>query len=111
MAERAERGGSRVCRPFRRVAGPADRDSEQPALGEESLGIMSGGTAGRTRGPGVALAIVTSAFSTAVLALIFAVYALVLVPALLTFGQLSDRLGRRVVIAIGLGLAALGLLL
>ncbi len=66
---------------------------------------MSGGTAGRTRGPGVALAIVTSAFSTmllsaniatslyavwarqfgfstAVLALIFAVYALVLVPAL-----------------------------
>src|SRR6266567_2998988 len=91
MAERAERGGSRVCRPFRRVAGPADRDSEQPALREESLGIMSGGTAGRTRGPGVALAIVTSAyavwarqfgFSTAVLALIFAVYALVLVPAL-----------------------------
>jgi predicted MFS family arabinose efflux permease len=50
-------------------------------------------------------------FSTAVLALIFAVYALVLVPALLTFGQLSDRLGRRVVIAIGLGLAALALLL
>jgi MFS family permease len=43
-------------------------------------------------------------FSTAVLALIFAVYALVLIPALLTFGQLSDRLGRRVVIAIGLGL-------
>ncbi len=95
---------------------------------------MSGGAAGCTRGPGVALAIVTSAFSamllsanlatplyavwarqfgfsTAVLALIFAVYALVLVPALLTFGQLSDRLGRRVVIAIGLGLAALGLLL
>ena len=86
---------------------------------------MSGGAAGCTRGPGVALAIVTSAFSamllsanlatplyavwarqfgfsTAVLALIFAVYALVLVPALLTFGQLSDRLGRRVVIAIGL---------
>jgi predicted MFS family arabinose efflux permease len=48
-------------------------------------------------------------FSTAVLALIFAVYALVLIPALLTFGQLSDRLGRRVVIAIGLGLAILAL--
>lgn len=48
-------------------------------------------------------------FSTAVLALIFAVYALVLIPALLTFGQLSDRLGRRVVIAIGLGLAVLAL--
>jgi predicted MFS family arabinose efflux permease len=94
---------------------------------------MSDGTGGHVRGSGVALALVTSAFSamllganlatplyavwarqfgfsTAVLALIFAVYALVLVPALLTFGQLSDRLGRRVVIAIGLGLAALGLL-
>jgi MFS family permease len=44
-------------------------------------------------------------FSTAVLALIFAVYALVLIPALLLFGQLSDRLGRRPVIGIGLGLA------
>lgn len=41
-------------------------------------------------------------YSTAVLALIFAVYALVLIPALLVFGQLSDRLGRRAVIAIGL---------
>src|SRR4051812_13093635 len=95
---------------------------------------MSDGAAGRARRSGVALAIVTAAFSamllsanlatplyavwarqfgfsTAVLALIFAVYALVLVPALLLFGQLSDRLGRRVVIAIGLGLAALALLL
>jgi MFS family permease len=48
-------------------------------------------------------------FSTAVLALVFAVYALVLIPALLVFGQLSDRLGRRPVIAIGLGLAVLAL--
>ena len=95
---------------------------------------MSDGTGGHGRGSGVALALVTAAFSamllsanlatplyavwarqfgfsTAVLALIFAVYALVLVPALLLFGQLSDRLGRRVVIAIGLGLAALALLL
>ena len=95
---------------------------------------MSDGTVGHARGSGVALALVTAAFSamllsanlatplyavrarqfgfsTAVLALIFAVYALVLVPALLLFGQLSDRLGRRVVIAIGLGLAALALLL
>lgn len=44
-------------------------------------------------------------FSTAVLALIFAVYALVLIPSLMIFGQLSDQLGRRPVIAIGLGLA------
>lgn len=95
---------------------------------------MTARTAGRSRNPRVALAIVTSAFSamllsanlatplyavwarqfgfsTAVLALIFAVYALVLVPTLLVFGQLSDRLGRRVVIAIGLGIAALALLL
>jgi MFS family permease len=48
-------------------------------------------------------------FSTAVLALVFAAYALVLIPALLAFGQLSDRLGRRPVIAIGLGLAVLAL--
>lgn len=84
------------------------------------------------RGSGVVLAIVTSAFSamllsanlatplyavwakqfgfsTAMLALIFAVYALVLIPALLIFGQLSDRLGRRVVIAMGLCLALLAL--
>lgn len=84
----------------------------------------------RTRSSTAALAIVTAAFSAmllsanlatplyavwadefgysaAVLALIFAVYALVLVPALLLFGQLSDRLGRRAVIAIGLGLAVL----
>ena len=82
----------------------------------------------RARGSGAALLIVTSAFSamllsanlatplyavwakqfgysTAVLALIFAVYALVLIPALLMFGQLSDRLGRRAVIWLGLALA------
>ena len=48
-------------------------------------------------------------FSTSVLAVIFAVYAFTLIPALLVFGQLSDRLGRRPVIAIGLGLAVVGL--
>jgi len=48
-------------------------------------------------------------FSTAVLALVFAGYALVLIPALLVFGQLSDRLGRRPVIAMGLGLAVVAL--
>jgi MFS family permease len=50
-------------------------------------------------------------FSSAVLTLIFATYAVVLVPSLLLFGQLSDRLGRRRVIAAGLGLAMVGLLL
>ena len=38
-------------------------------------------------------------FSSAVLTLVFATYALVLAPSLLLFGQLSDRLGRRRVMA------------
>src|SRR3954453_811875 len=50
-------------------------------------------------------------FSTPLLALIFAVYALVLVPSLLLFGQISDRVGRRTVIVTGLLLALLGLVL
>jgi MFS family permease len=50
-------------------------------------------------------------FSSTVLTLIFAVYALVLIPSLLVFGQLSDRLGRRRVIVLGLGAAAAGLAL
>src|SRR4051794_32464320 len=50
-------------------------------------------------------------FSTAVLSLVFAVYALVLIPSLLLFGQISDQLGRRPVIATGLGLAIAGLVL
>jgi MFS family permease len=50
-------------------------------------------------------------FSTAVLTLIFAVYALALIAALLIFGPLSDRIGRRKVILAGLGVAASGSLL
>jgi len=46
-----------------------------------------------------------------VLTLVFATYALVLVPSLLVFGQLSDRLGRRPVIAASLGVAMAGLAL
>jgi MFS family permease len=49
-------------------------------------------------------------FSSAVLALIFATYALVLIPSLLIFGQVSDHFGRRPVIAVGLGVAMVGLL-
>lgn len=48
-------------------------------------------------------------FSSAVLTLVFATYAVVLVPSLLVFGQLSDRLGRRRVIALGLALATVAM--
>jgi MFS family permease len=50
-------------------------------------------------------------FSSLVLTLVFATYQLVLCPALLVFGQLSDRLGRRPVIAAGLAVAMAGLAL
>src|SRR5690348_10115379 len=50
-------------------------------------------------------------FSSATLTVVFATYALVLIPSLLLFGQLSDRVGRRPVIALGLCVAAAGLAL
>jgi MFS family permease len=50
-------------------------------------------------------------FSSAALTLVFATYALVLAPSLLVFGQLSDRLGRRRVMAAGLATACSGLAL
>ena len=50
-------------------------------------------------------------FSSLVLTAIFATYAFVLVPALMLFGRLSDRFGRRPVILAGLTAAAAGLAL
>jgi MFS family permease len=50
-------------------------------------------------------------FSGTHLTLIFATYTIVLIPSLLVFGQLSDRVGRRPVIAGALALAAIGLVL
>lgn len=50
-------------------------------------------------------------FSAVELTLIFATYAVFLVPSLLVFGQLSDRLGRRRVIAAGLAGGAVSLAL
>jgi predicted MFS family arabinose efflux permease len=50
-------------------------------------------------------------FSSLVLTAIFAAYAVVLIPALLLFGRLSDRFGRRPVILAGLLAACVGLAL
>jgi MFS family permease len=50
-------------------------------------------------------------FSSVVLTLVFATYQLVLCPALVVFGQLSDGVGRRPVIAGGLSVAMAGLAL
>jgi MFS family permease len=48
-------------------------------------------------------------FSDTVLTLVFATYAVVLVPALLVLGQLSDTIGRRRMMVVGLAAAMLGL--
>jgi predicted MFS family arabinose efflux permease len=50
-------------------------------------------------------------FSGTELTLIFAIYAIVLIPSLLVFGQLSDRVGRRRVLVLGLAIAIVGLAL
>ena len=51
------------------------------------------------------------AFSPLVVTLIFAIYALVLVPSLLAFGQLADQFGRKPMMIAGLAIAMVGLAL
>src|SRR5689334_3562328 len=48
-------------------------------------------------------------FSSFVLTLVFTTYAVALLPSLLVFGRLSDRLGRRPVMLVGLASAGTGL--
>ncbi len=50
-------------------------------------------------------------FSPSTLTAIFASYAFFLIPSLLIFGRLTDRMGRKPIIVIGLLLAALGIIL
>ncbi|MDP9345824.1 MAG: MFS transporter, partial [Actinomycetota bacterium] len=50
-------------------------------------------------------------FSAATLTLVFGIYAAVLVPSLLVFGQVSDRVGRRRTIVAGLFASLAGLAL
>ncbi|HEY1486761.1 MAG TPA: MFS transporter [Micromonosporaceae bacterium] len=50
-------------------------------------------------------------FSSITLTLVFATYAIVLIPSLVVFGQLSDQIGRRRVLLLGLGIAAAALVL
>src|SRR5262245_62247130 len=50
-------------------------------------------------------------FSSAVMTLVFATYMLVLAPSLLVFGKLSDRVGRRRVMAAGFATATVALAL
>src|SRR5436190_7827310 len=50
-------------------------------------------------------------FSTLTLTSIFAVYAATLIPAVIFFGRLSDRVGRRPVMLAGIAAACLGLVL
>ncbi|MHB1676716.1 MAG: MFS transporter [Sulfuriferula sp.] len=50
-------------------------------------------------------------FSSSTLTEIFACYAFFLIPSLLIFGRLTDRIGRKPIIVIGLLLAALGMIL
>jgi MFS family permease len=50
-------------------------------------------------------------FSSLVLTLVFATYAVVLVPSLILFGRLSDRFGRRPIVLAGLTVACGGLVL
>src|SRR5579872_2437612 len=49
-------------------------------------------------------------FSATMITLIFATYAIFLIPSLLLFGHLSDQMGRRTIIAPGLVVAAAGTL-
>jgi MFS family permease len=81
-----------------------------------SFWIVAGGLASLLLGANIAATLYAVyskdfGFSSAVLAVIFATYTIVLVPTLMVCGQLSDRFGRRPIILVGLAVAIAGLAL
>src|SRR4051794_28030646 len=78
--------------------------------------IVAGGLASLLLGANIAATLYAVysedfGFSSAVLAVIFATYTMVLVPTLMVCGQLSDRFGRRPIILVGLAAGIAGLAL
>jgi predicted MFS family arabinose efflux permease len=101
-----------LARPGPRTAAPAaGRRPHLRALLTVWLGWLALMTGANLAAPLYEVYAVRFGFSSLTLTAVFACYAFVLIPALLLFGRLSDRFGRRPVLAAGLGVACAGLVL